>query len=187
MLSANESIWANNSRRCWIKWNNDTKSTFRKNIHDTTGTHTKPKPYREMEEKKVLMQLYIIHAGGFSCQTYTEIRSRSQNIFILSAMLCQFELFCFTAFYEKCREDMFVQKCCSFFCFVALHCLFWWDVWFSTNTCDEHWLLYPLGETKLLKFTVIKTTSNMIMLKWEPFWPLDFRDLLGFMVLYKEA
>lgn len=44
-----------------------------------------------------------------------------------------------------------------------------------------------LGETKLLKFTVIKTLSNMIMLKWEPFWPLDFRDLLGFMVLYKEA
>ena len=43
------------------------------------------------------------------------------------------------------------------------------------------------GETKLLKFTVMKTTSNMIMLKWEPFWPLDFRDLLGFMVLYKEA
>uniref|UniRef100_A0A8C4FB70 Tyrosine-protein kinase receptor n=1 Tax=Dicentrarchus labrax TaxID=13489 RepID=A0A8C4FB70_DICLA len=42
-------------------------------------------------------------------------------------------------------------------------------------------------ETKLLKFTVIKTTSTMIMLKWEPFWPLDFRDLLGFMVLYKEA
>uniref|UniRef100_A0A3B5A4N8 Tyrosine-protein kinase receptor n=1 Tax=Stegastes partitus TaxID=144197 RepID=A0A3B5A4N8_9TELE len=42
-------------------------------------------------------------------------------------------------------------------------------------------------ETKLLKFTVIKTTFNMIMLKWEPFWPLDFRDLLGFMVLYKEA
>lgn len=51
----------------------------------------------------------------------------------------------------------------------------------------EHGLFYPLGETKLLKFTVIKTTSNMIMLKWEPFWPLDFRDLLGFMVLYKEA
>ncbi|XP_071343963.1 insulin receptor b [Trachinotus anak] len=42
-------------------------------------------------------------------------------------------------------------------------------------------------ETKLLKFTLIKTTSNMIMLRWEPFWPLDFRDLLGFMVLYKEA
>uniref|UniRef100_A0A3Q0RIU0 Tyrosine-protein kinase receptor n=1 Tax=Amphilophus citrinellus TaxID=61819 RepID=A0A3Q0RIU0_AMPCI len=42
-------------------------------------------------------------------------------------------------------------------------------------------------ETKLLNFTVIKTTSTMIMLKWEPFWPTDFRDLLGFMVLYKEA
>ncbi|KAG7230736.1 hypothetical protein INR49_019549 [Caranx melampygus] len=42
-------------------------------------------------------------------------------------------------------------------------------------------------ETKLLKFTTIKTTSNMIMLRWEAFWPLDFRDLLGFMVLYKEA
>uniref|UniRef100_A0A671YWV3 Tyrosine-protein kinase receptor n=1 Tax=Sparus aurata TaxID=8175 RepID=A0A671YWV3_SPAAU len=42
-------------------------------------------------------------------------------------------------------------------------------------------------ETKLLKFTVIKTSFNMIMLRWEPFWPLDFRDLLGFMVLYKEA
>uniref|UniRef100_A0A665X109 Tyrosine-protein kinase receptor n=1 Tax=Echeneis naucrates TaxID=173247 RepID=A0A665X109_ECHNA len=42
-------------------------------------------------------------------------------------------------------------------------------------------------ETKLLKFTLIKTTYNMIMLRWEPFWPLDFRDLLGFMVLYKEA
>ncbi|KAM3620250.1 uncharacterized protein V6R79_020464 [Siganus canaliculatus] len=42
-------------------------------------------------------------------------------------------------------------------------------------------------ETKQLKFTLIKTTSNMIMLRWEQFWPLDFRDLLGFMVLYKEA
>uniref|UniRef100_A0AAQ4NVP4 Tyrosine-protein kinase receptor n=1 Tax=Gasterosteus aculeatus aculeatus TaxID=481459 RepID=A0AAQ4NVP4_GASAC len=41
--------------------------------------------------------------------------------------------------------------------------------------------------TKLLKFTLIKTSSNMIMLKWEPFWPSDFRDLLGFMVLYKET
>lgn len=55
------------------------------------------------------------------------------------------------------------------------------------NPCAEHRLFHPSGETKLLKFTVIKTTSNMIMLKWEPFWPLDFRDLLGFMVLYKEA
>ncbi|XP_041863346.1 insulin receptor b [Melanotaenia boesemani] len=42
-------------------------------------------------------------------------------------------------------------------------------------------------ETKLLKFTSIKTAPNLIMLRWEAFWPLDFRDLLGFMVLYKEA
>uniref|UniRef100_A0A669EAE2 Tyrosine-protein kinase receptor n=1 Tax=Oreochromis niloticus TaxID=8128 RepID=A0A669EAE2_ORENI len=42
-------------------------------------------------------------------------------------------------------------------------------------------------ETKLLNFTLIKTKSNMIILRWEPFWPADFRDLLGFMVLYKEA
>lgn len=44
-----------------------------------------------------------------------------------------------------------------------------------------------VGETKQLKFTLIKTNSNMIKLKWEPYWPSDFRDLLGFMVLYKEA
>ncbi|XP_071399437.1 insulin receptor b [Centroberyx affinis] len=42
-------------------------------------------------------------------------------------------------------------------------------------------------ENRLLKFTLIKTLSDKIMVKWEPFWPLDFRDLLGFMVLYKEA
>lgn len=48
-------------------------------------------------------------------------------------------------------------------------------------------LLCVVGETKLLKFTMIKTTFNMILLKWETFWPSDFRDLLGFMVLYKEA
>lgn len=29
--------------------------------------------------------------------------------------------------------------------------------------------------------------SDKIMIKWKPFWPSDFRDLLGFMVLYKEA
>lgn len=39
----------------------------------------------------------------------------------------------------------------------------------------------------MLNFTSIKTKSNMIILRWEPFWPADFRDLLGFMVLYKEA
>ncbi|XP_076829396.1 insulin receptor a [Brachyhypopomus gauderio] len=42
-------------------------------------------------------------------------------------------------------------------------------------------------ESQVLKFTTIRTLSDKIMIKWEPFWPPDFRDLLGFMVLYKEA
>ncbi|XP_035489022.1 insulin receptor a [Scophthalmus maximus] len=42
-------------------------------------------------------------------------------------------------------------------------------------------------ENHVLKFTQIRTTSDKIMIKWEAFWPPDFRDLLGFMVLYKEA
>ncbi|XP_024135066.1 insulin receptor b isoform X2 [Oryzias melastigma] len=42
-------------------------------------------------------------------------------------------------------------------------------------------------ETQLLNFTYIKTSCKMIMLRWDAFWPSDFRDLLGFMVLYKEA
>uniref|UniRef100_A0AAY4BH53 Tyrosine-protein kinase receptor n=1 Tax=Denticeps clupeoides TaxID=299321 RepID=A0AAY4BH53_9TELE len=42
-------------------------------------------------------------------------------------------------------------------------------------------------EKQLLKFTQIRTNSNKILIKWESFWPKDFRDLLGFMVLYKEA
>lgn len=53
--------------------------------------------------------------------------------------------------------------------------------------CVHHRPLCVLGETKQLVFTLIKTTSNMIILRWQPFWPSDFRDLLGFMVLYKEA
>uniref|UniRef100_A0AAY4DN22 Tyrosine-protein kinase receptor n=1 Tax=Denticeps clupeoides TaxID=299321 RepID=A0AAY4DN22_9TELE len=36
-------------------------------------------------------------------------------------------------------------------------------------------------------FTLIRTMHDKIMIKWQSFWPLDFRDLLGFMVLYKEA
>uniref|UniRef100_A0A3Q2D9V4 Tyrosine-protein kinase receptor n=1 Tax=Cyprinodon variegatus TaxID=28743 RepID=A0A3Q2D9V4_CYPVA len=42
-------------------------------------------------------------------------------------------------------------------------------------------------ENHLLKFTQIRTMSDKIVIKWEAFWPPDFRDLLGFMVLYKEA
>lgn len=43
------------------------------------------------------------------------------------------------------------------------------------------------GENEKLKFSFIKTGHDKIVLKWEPFWPLDFRDLLGFMLFYKEA
>ncbi|XP_058870993.1 insulin receptor-like [Acipenser ruthenus] len=42
-------------------------------------------------------------------------------------------------------------------------------------------------EDKVLNITLIKTRSDMIIVKWEPFWPQDYRDLLGFMVFYKEA
>ncbi|XP_078412186.1 insulin receptor-like isoform X1 [Cetorhinus maximus] len=42
-------------------------------------------------------------------------------------------------------------------------------------------------ESQLLKFVSNKTGTDKIMLKWEPYWPPDFRDLLGFMVFFKEA
>uniref|UniRef100_A0A673HGJ5 Tyrosine-protein kinase receptor n=1 Tax=Sinocyclocheilus rhinocerous TaxID=307959 RepID=A0A673HGJ5_9TELE len=42
-------------------------------------------------------------------------------------------------------------------------------------------------ENQVLKFTQIRTIHNKIFIKWKAFWPSDFRDLLGFMVLYKEA
>ncbi|KAJ7308412.1 hypothetical protein JRQ81_008957 [Phrynocephalus forsythii] len=42
-------------------------------------------------------------------------------------------------------------------------------------------------ENEVLRFSFIKTSSDKIVLKWEPYWPLDFRDLLGFMLFYKEA
>ncbi|XP_033839043.1 insulin receptor a [Periophthalmus magnuspinnatus] len=42
-------------------------------------------------------------------------------------------------------------------------------------------------ETHSLTFSMIRTSSDKILVRWKPFWPTDFRDLLGFMVLYKEA
>ncbi|XP_052332101.1 insulin receptor-like [Oncorhynchus keta] len=42
-------------------------------------------------------------------------------------------------------------------------------------------------ENQELRFTQVRATHDKIMIKWEPFWPPDFRDLLGFMVFYKEA
>ncbi len=43
------------------------------------------------------------------------------------------------------------------------------------------------GENQILDFTLIRTLSDKILIKWQAFWPSDFRDLLGFMVFYKEA
>ncbi|KAL2089632.1 hypothetical protein ACEWY4_014320 [Coilia grayii] len=42
-------------------------------------------------------------------------------------------------------------------------------------------------QNEALKFTQVKVHHDKIMIKWVAFWPKDFRDLLGFMVLYKEA
>uniref|UniRef100_A0A6Q2XUU8 Tyrosine-protein kinase receptor n=1 Tax=Esox lucius TaxID=8010 RepID=A0A6Q2XUU8_ESOLU len=42
-------------------------------------------------------------------------------------------------------------------------------------------------ENQELKFTLVRATHDKILIRWEPFWPPDFRDLLGFMVFYKEA
>lgn len=48
-------------------------------------------------------------------------------------------------------------------------------------------LFLSSGETYVLNFTQVRTMSDKIMVKWKSFWPQDYRDLLGFMVLYKEA
>ncbi|XP_028672139.1 insulin receptor-like [Erpetoichthys calabaricus] len=42
-------------------------------------------------------------------------------------------------------------------------------------------------ETQLLKFVSIKTSPDKIIIRWEAFWTKDWRDLLGFMLFYKEA
>ncbi|XP_077081651.1 insulin receptor-like [Siphateles boraxobius] len=42
-------------------------------------------------------------------------------------------------------------------------------------------------ENQVLKFTHIRTSHDKILIKWEPFWPSDFRVMLGFLVFYKEA
>ncbi|XP_078526892.1 insulin receptor [Lissotriton helveticus] len=42
-------------------------------------------------------------------------------------------------------------------------------------------------EDEELKFTSIRTSFDKVMLRWSPYWPSDYRDLLGFMLFYKEA
>ncbi|CAJ0967790.1 unnamed protein product [Ranitomeya imitator] len=43
------------------------------------------------------------------------------------------------------------------------------------------------GETDMLRFNFIKSSYDKVLIKWDPYWPPDFRDLLGFMFHYKEA
>ncbi|XP_053558856.1 insulin receptor [Bombina bombina] len=42
-------------------------------------------------------------------------------------------------------------------------------------------------EDDVLNFSQIKTSHDKVVLKWDAYWPPDFRDLLGFMVHFKEA
>ncbi|XP_056374073.1 insulin receptor isoform X1 [Hyla sarda] len=42
-------------------------------------------------------------------------------------------------------------------------------------------------ETDVLRFNSIRSDSNKVLIRWEPYWPPDYRDLLGFMFHYKEA
>ncbi|XP_069595251.1 insulin receptor [Ranitomeya imitator] len=42
-------------------------------------------------------------------------------------------------------------------------------------------------ETDMLRFNFIKSSYDKVLIKWDPYWPPDFRDLLGFMFHYKEA
>ncbi|KAG8454851.1 hypothetical protein GDO86_001174 [Hymenochirus boettgeri] len=42
-------------------------------------------------------------------------------------------------------------------------------------------------EDNVLHINHIRTLHDKVLLKWDPYWPPDYRDLLGFMVHYKEA
>ena len=57
----------------------------------------------------------------------------------------------------------------------------------SFPLCRSLCLPLCLGENQVLHFTEMRTMSNKIIVRWKPFWPKDYRDLLGFMVYYKEA
>ena len=44
-----------------------------------------------------------------------------------------------------------------------------------------------IGESHILKFKSNSTVSNRIKLTWERYRPPDYRDLISFIVYYKEA
>lgn len=48
-------------------------------------------------------------------------------------------------------------------------------------------LLSSLGESTILKFKSNSTSSTRIKLTWQRYRPSDYRDLISFIVYYKEA
>lgn len=47
--------------------------------------------------------------------------------------------------------------------------------------------LLPTGKTQTLRFISNVTESDRIFLKWERYRPPEYRDLLSFIVYYKES
>lgn len=45
----------------------------------------------------------------------------------------------------------------------------------------------PTGQTRTLRFVFNLTEANRILLRWERYEPLEARDLLSFIVYYKES
>lgn len=48
-------------------------------------------------------------------------------------------------------------------------------------------LLPHPGQTRTLRFVSNVTEANRILLRWERYEPLEARDLLSFIVYYKES
>ncbi|XP_075063067.1 insulin receptor [Mixophyes fleayi] len=42
-------------------------------------------------------------------------------------------------------------------------------------------------ENDVLRFNYIRASHDKVLIRWDPYWPPDYRDLLGFMFHYKEA
>ncbi|KFO24877.1 Insulin receptor-related protein [Fukomys damarensis] len=56
---------------------------------------------------------------------------------------------------------------------------------FNPRLCLEH--IYRLEETRTLRFVANVTEAHRILLRWERYEPLEARDLLSFIVYYKES
>ncbi|NWT18078.1 INSRR protein, partial [Vireo altiloquus] len=60
------------------------------------------------------------------------------------------------------------------------------DSWWCRDPLPEPCLL-PTGKTQTLRFISNVTESDRIFLKWERYRPPEYRDLLSFIVYYKES